>query len=494
MPSELLTAALHLAVDLGWRILPCKPGQKLPAVEHGVLDASTEEKQIRKWWANTEYNLAVATGLPGPMALDRDDPDKMPKALAKAFDEAPHSASPRGGAAFFAGIDQGTINLGWGELRGTGSYQLVPPSLHPSGKLYTWIAEPRSRILPPVPCELIEQAPATAGTGELVVRKIKVPHGERHDYLKDMAVHLIRGGITDEAMLARHLRLAYEEDCEPIPPARPNEFPAIARWAAGTRIARKERNRAEHREQQDPAATFDQPADDALPSRHFAFIHKLAGLPADIEVREVRRYGPRTVDALTVHLSTGAIMEFAHQGEIGRYGSWQRAVVFATGGRAAPPGMKEPQAIALLRSLCRVAAAPPSAIEAEQLAETLREYLQLCEPFAGYALTDAAAKYELLCALRERERFDPFDRSSTTRPALIIDDKTEQRYVRGGELADWFRHKGVGIQTREFPGRMAMVGLEHEHINGREPMPLDPEQPRRKAHGVLYRLSEGVDE
>jgi hypothetical protein len=36
-----------------------------------------------------------------------------------------------------------------------------------------------------------------------------------------------------------------------------------------------------------------------------------------------------------------------------------------------------------------------------------------------------------------------------------------------------------------------MVGLTQLHVNGREPMPLDPSRGRRTNHAVLYRLAEG---
>ncbi len=46
--NRLLAAALSYA-ELGYRIFPCVPGTKVPLTEHGFLDATTDEKQMRIW-------------------------------------------------------------------------------------------------------------------------------------------------------------------------------------------------------------------------------------------------------------------------------------------------------------------------------------------------------------------------------------------------------------------------------------------------------------
>jgi Bifunctional DNA primase/polymerase, N-terminal len=57
----------------GWPVFPCLPGQKIPATRHGYLDASTDEHQIAEWFGRGfTWNLAIATGAPGPDVLDVD--------------------------------------------------------------------------------------------------------------------------------------------------------------------------------------------------------------------------------------------------------------------------------------------------------------------------------------------------------------------------------------------------------------------------------------
>ena len=70
-------AILHQALAFargGWRVFPCLPGQKIPATPHGYRDATTDQQQITGWFGRgRDWNLAVATGAPGPDVLDVDE-------------------------------------------------------------------------------------------------------------------------------------------------------------------------------------------------------------------------------------------------------------------------------------------------------------------------------------------------------------------------------------------------------------------------------------
>jgi hypothetical protein len=43
---------------IGWPIFPCWPGTKTPLTTNGVLDATTDEATIRKWWARNPTDNA----------------------------------------------------------------------------------------------------------------------------------------------------------------------------------------------------------------------------------------------------------------------------------------------------------------------------------------------------------------------------------------------------------------------------------------------------
>ena len=54
-------------------MFPCLPGQKIPATAHGYRDATTSPAQITDWFRrHPDWNLAIATGAPGPDVLDVD--------------------------------------------------------------------------------------------------------------------------------------------------------------------------------------------------------------------------------------------------------------------------------------------------------------------------------------------------------------------------------------------------------------------------------------
>ena len=239
IPGEVTMCAAR-----GWRMLLVEPGGKRPlanACPHGVKNATTDLGVIAGWMRRwPDANWAVACGAPGPQVLDVDDPSRVPREVAAVLRGVPRVASARGGQGYFAGTDAGTVNLGYGELRGVGSYQLVPPSTHPSGVPYRWIAELRGP-LSPVPV-LLERAGNGAGRGVHEPPARLVSHGERHPYLKDFAVRLVRAGVLDERRVAVHLRVEFELACEPLPPPALGYFEQLAEWATRSAIAERERD------------------------------------------------------------------------------------------------------------------------------------------------------------------------------------------------------------------------------------------------------------
>ena len=73
----------------------CKPG-KHPfgsLVPHGLVDATTDETTIQRWFQDTPYNIGICTGTDsGFFALDRDDRDGGDKSLVLL--EQKHSPLP----------------------------------------------------------------------------------------------------------------------------------------------------------------------------------------------------------------------------------------------------------------------------------------------------------------------------------------------------------------------------------------------------------------
>jgi Bifunctional DNA primase/polymerase, N-terminal len=233
----------------GLPLLVCHPRSKKPIgelVPHAAHSATTDLTRIRRWLARCpDANLAVACGAPGPQVLDLDYPDRAPGAVLAAARRAPRVRSyrtDRSGHAYFAGTDQGTLEFEYGELRGCGSYAMVPPSIHPSGRRYVWVAEPRG----PLPAVPLVRATRRAGCGEHKPPVRLIADGEgRHLYLKDAAARLARGGLVDVGDVEAVLEVLFGRRCEPLPPPRRGEFRSLAEWAARSDIAGRERARDE---------------------------------------------------------------------------------------------------------------------------------------------------------------------------------------------------------------------------------------------------------
>jgi hypothetical protein len=135
----------------GWPVFPCLPGQKIPATAHGFRDATTDEQEITNWFGRGPgWNLAIATGAPGPDVLDVDQHGPAGNGFT-AFTRlrraglvdgaAAYVRTPAGGMhAYFTGSDQhnGRLPSHHLDFRSAGGYIVAPPS-HVGGHPYRLI-------------------------------------------------------------------------------------------------------------------------------------------------------------------------------------------------------------------------------------------------------------------------------------------------------------------------------------------------------------------
>ena len=125
----------------GWPVFPCQANRKTPATTHGYQDATTDDQQITDWFTRRPgYNLAIATGTPGPDVLDIDHHGSAGNGYAAFFrlreagladGASAYVRTPSGGMhVYFAGSDQRNGHLPGHHLdfRSVGGYVLVPPS------------------------------------------------------------------------------------------------------------------------------------------------------------------------------------------------------------------------------------------------------------------------------------------------------------------------------------------------------------------------------
>jgi hypothetical protein len=420
--------------------------------------------------------------------LDIDDLDQARWILATLENmHAPTVATTRGRHLYFQGLGQSTIALGYGELRGLGSYVIAPPSIHPSGKLYAWL-EPPNGPLPPVPGNIAADR-KSAGAGVREPRE-RVPHGERHSHLKDLAVRVVRSGVTEANAIERILVAEYEAVCDKQPAAKTGYFAEIAKWAAGSKIAERERERKTSTaavSTSDSEELGSAPGHDATLAEHRQFVGAAGGWQPHNDIADIQRYGNNPVDAMTIQLTNGLTIDFRHQGDITNRGMWTKTVIAGTNGIAMPRQLKTAQLDLVYRSLCILAGVPERQAEADTYADILADLLTLMEPVTAHHVQDSTAIFALIEMLKMRAKWDPRDRNTTAQPALIVDSVDHAQYLRAGELRDYFMFRNAGVATTEFPGRMNMIGLRQTRLNGREAARIDAGI-RRTNRVVLYRL------
>jgi hypothetical protein len=149
MQSSLISAALTLA-NKGLPVLPCRPHEKRPATRNGLKDATTDLNTIRQWWRHEpDLNVAILTGEPsGIFVLDLDglDAEGELRRLERENGSLPatvESITARGRHIYLrmpaAPIRNSVSRIAPGiDVRGNNAYVLAPPSVHPSGKIYSW--------------------------------------------------------------------------------------------------------------------------------------------------------------------------------------------------------------------------------------------------------------------------------------------------------------------------------------------------------------------
>jgi len=205
-------------IERGLAVFPVQPRGKTPVTARGCKDATLERDIVDHWWTKRpDLNIGIATG-DKIFAMDIDDDRGGEASLAKL--EKKHGALPEtvetitgGGRHIWFRAPSGRVirnsvgkkNSGLGEgidMRGEGGYIVVPPSIHPSGRKYTFSVD-SADILANAPEWLIEATswPASKGRGkpleewhDILTRDI--PEGERNDTLASIAGKLVHADIN----------------------------------------------------------------------------------------------------------------------------------------------------------------------------------------------------------------------------------------------------------------------------------------------------------
>lgn len=216
----------------GWSVIPMQPRGKRPLVAWRVFQqAPAEAADIARWFAHwPDANVGLVTGqVSGLVVADVDPRHGGADSLAAA--EAAHGPLPptveaaTGGGGrhlYFAHPGRVVANrvaLRPGiDLRGDGGCVVAPPSVHPSGRRYAWVAgrAPGQLALAPLPPHFggktrpIGHAP---GHWRRLVRD-GIDEGARNNTIASLAGHLLQRGV-DRDVVAELLLAWNGRHCRP---------------------------------------------------------------------------------------------------------------------------------------------------------------------------------------------------------------------------------------------------------------------------------------
>jgi Bifunctional DNA primase/polymerase, N-terminal/Primase C terminal 1 (PriCT-1) len=252
--SALRSAALGLA-SRELPVFPIVPKGKTPATAHGLLDATVDPAVIERWWAaDPNHNVAIATGAPsGIFVVDVDGTDAEAKLRAieiinGTLPSTVEAITARGRHIYLkmppdTDIRNSASKIAPGvDVRATGGYVLAPPSIHPSGRKYTWsvdsanaIAEPPAWLL-----SLIASAAAPCATPPSVWHELVtagVGEGARNDSVARLTGHLLRRYVDPQITLEL-IRTFNAVRCRP--PLTDDEITAIVNSIAGKELKRRQ--------------------------------------------------------------------------------------------------------------------------------------------------------------------------------------------------------------------------------------------------------------
>ena len=235
----------------GWAVIPlytpivggcdchrpdCPSPGKHPRTKNGLLDATTDPVQIRSWWGMwpiANIGIAVPAGF---VAVDIDGPEGVEELRARSY-PLPETATVETGRGKHylyrttERIGPKTAVLPKVDLRGPGSYLVAPPSLHHTGRRYSWLREPEEGIAdaPAWIMDLGRGGPEHDGVAPPIPEAIL--EGQRNATLTSLAGSMRRRGAPTAVILAA-LQEANRLQCRP--PLDEDEVRTIA-----TSIGRK---------------------------------------------------------------------------------------------------------------------------------------------------------------------------------------------------------------------------------------------------------------
>ena len=239
--SRLAIAAAEYARG-AWHVFPLRPRGKEPLTAHGFKDATNDAVQVERWWTD-QPNANIGLHCRHFTVLDvdpRNGGDETLEALTHehgaGFKDTVNVLTGGGGVHYYYLGTTSMTKAGPGlDVKSTGGYVILPPSIHPSGEPYVWEYAPEDTDMLEIPDWLrFAKNPETAKIYEAA----PIGEGDRNDTLVRMSGRLraLGGRFADLEVIEATLEAVNRLYC--TPPLNPDEVRALAqtakRWAPGT--------------------------------------------------------------------------------------------------------------------------------------------------------------------------------------------------------------------------------------------------------------------
>lgn len=232
--AALLESALAYAAR-GWSVIPMQPRGKRPLLAWREFQQRVAGKdEIMSWFRRwPDANLGIVSGrISGLVVVDVDLRHGGPDSVAGA--EARHGvltatvevATGGGGRHLYyahpgAPMANRVAILPGIDLRGDGGCVVAPPSVHPSGRRYAWVAGrgPGDVALAPLPAHFGGASAGSRSIGHArghwrrLVRE-GIGEGARNNTIASLSGHLLRRGVDADVVV--ELLLAWNRShCRP---------------------------------------------------------------------------------------------------------------------------------------------------------------------------------------------------------------------------------------------------------------------------------------
>lgn len=225
-PAQALSRAAEHALAyaaLGWHVLPLAPGQKTPLDGQGLKHATTNPDTIRRWFRRCPgAGIGIAMAPSGLCAVDIDPRNGGDLELRDRLPPTLTAATGGGGLHLVYRVPAGATvraSIGPGVDVKHRGYIAAEPSIHPSGKPYSWldfeVLEGETPGIADAPPELLQAAtPARVPTAE---PGASIAEGGRNQALTREAGRLRRIGLSADAIEAALQQINTERCTPPLP-------------------------------------------------------------------------------------------------------------------------------------------------------------------------------------------------------------------------------------------------------------------------------------